>query len=392
MVSRKLIFIVSILSSFLAGSQLFVFLLLASDPHYSSISMNALSTSALLLTATYLGKLITSSSIMASLKTKPRHGLSIAFIGYFVASGFIYLSSHDNAAYLALIAAVFSGLAHSLANIETRTLATTSKKHFSLKLFTVLAYLGWMMGIIFAGYVSVFSNINITFGIISIIVFALSIVLFILLRGSKSIAQKETPVSNTITQEQTSSRGILVWILFGAFINTCLVTVFNSSIIVIIKKNLDLNNFTLSLVLAPLFLAGLLLLIPKLAKYIDSVPAQYLWQLVQFSRLLITLILITTTSIVLSMLFAPLFGLLMNLGIVCQLRIIRSFVDIEKQKLSHSLTEFSMVAAGVTISVLTSLSLTPVSIILILLGLLVPWSILSMKYFDRLFIVLRNRG
>jgi len=159
----------------------------------------------------------------------------------------------------------------------------------------------------------------------------------------------------------------------GVFLNSVQVTLFNASIVVFIKTNLKLSNIGLSLTLAPVFLAGLILLFPPVAKKSGALSQKILWQIVQSVRLASTFIVLTTTSLWIALLALPLFGLLMNMGAICQLNVTRGDINKERQKLTHSLAEIATVAGGFAVTALSATGMRPAYLMILIACLLPVW-------------------
>ena len=261
-----------------------------------------------------------------------------------------------------------------MSNIELRTIATTITPIVSLSVFTVYSFIGWFLGLCTVGALSISSS----FEKISLSAAIVSVLLMVFIGKKRSVAEdpsdQECSLMNLsgLTNEDRSN---VSWIWMGAFLNSLQVTLFNASIVVFIKTNLSLTNMGLSLILAPVFLAGLFLLPAKVEKQFETIPNKALWQIVQGFRLLSTLIVLTTTSLWVALAALPFFGLLMNMGAICQLRAARELLGRKHQKLTHSLMEISVVAGGFAVTMLNLTGLSTHGLIALIALMIAAWLI-----------------
>ncbi|MEK7721057.1 MAG: hypothetical protein AAB359_01560, partial [Elusimicrobiota bacterium] len=312
-----------------------------------------------------------SFAAVPALNSRRGWGLYSAFVS--LGAGFIMLYISIRVFPLFIFpGAILMGFGHSLSNIELRTVATANDPAFPLSVFTVYSFIGWFLGVLIVGISSCYS------GFAPITLTAATVSCFLIFTVVKKFARKE-PKKPADEQPQiywsppnTFNKNI-TWIWIGVFLNSMQVTLFNASIVVFIKSNLKLSNVGLSLVLGLVFFSGLILLLPSVAKRLGSLPQTKLWQAVQSLRLIATFIVLTTTALWVALLALPVFGLLMNMGSICQLGATRTMIEKERQKLAHSLTEIAAVAGGVAVTALSAFGMAPAGLIAVLAFLLLFW-------------------
>ncbi len=373
-IKDKVVIFLSIMANMIAGGLFFLLLLLAVEPIYKNAIGKALTLSALIVTSSQIGRLLLSSSIALLPRIRRTRGLPVAFACLGLAFLMIYLSARHGMLFLVFISAILMGFGHSLSNIELRTIATTADPPISLNKFTVYSFIGWFWGVLIVGVLSCFFQLA-TIALLKAIV---SVLLFFLIvrKCYRADPIKEgEPFPENQSKLEEEDRIKLAWILIGVFINSSQVTLFNASIVVFIKTNLKLSNIGLSLILSPVFLAGLILLLPQVTKKLEVTPKKLLWQIVQCIRILSTFIVLTTTSLPVALLTLPVFGLLMNLGFICQLNVIKEMMGKRHQKFTHSLAEITVVIGGMTVTALTLTGLSPGSLIALIAGILPVWFI-----------------
>ncbi len=370
---NKTIFL-STAANMLAGGMFFLLLLIAVEPAYKNTLGNALALSSLLVTLTQVGRLLSSSIAAAFSRSKQPLGLFCAFLSLGLAFFLLYLSIHMKLPMLILVSAIFMGLGHSLSNIELRTIATTSTPAVSLSEFTVYSFIGWFLGLSAVGAFSA----RFSFETISLLAAIVPAPLMVIISKTRHTAadpgDKGLSLIN-LSGLTKIDRGNMFWIWMGAFLNSLQVTLFNASIVVFIKANLSLSNIGLSLVLAPVFFAGLFLLPARVRKQFEPIPNKSLWQSVQGFRLLSTLIVLTTTSLWVALAALPFFGLLMNMGAICQLRAAREMLGKEHQKITHSVMEIAVVAGGFAVTMLNFTGLSTRGLISLIALMIAAWFI-----------------
>lgn len=372
---KRFVAILTLLSNLIAGALFFSILLLGTTDALTAVFKTSLSATACLVTLYQLGRFLSSNLAILLEKYNIKTGLLIAFISYLLSSLFIYSAS--SLVPLLFLGAFLLGIGHSLSNIELRYCVTSNSNNLSLNNFTIINQIGWLFGILIIGVSStVLHNMDITLICLSMI--ALS-ALYVIAKNHK-IYTSYNLVLNKNTEEHHSpnkNMSAKYWIAAGALLNSMQVTLFNSSIVNHIKTNLQLNNFELSIILSPVFLTGLIIMVPNIQRYLNETPHFTAWQSTQYIRLFVTYIVIQTTSLLLAIITLPLFGFLMSLGVLFQLCLIKTNISLGEQKSTHSISEIGIVIGGVLVTVISYYCPIPDAVIAINLALLIVWSLFA---------------
>lgn len=352
-IEKKYLFTLNLFLNCLCGAIFFAGLIIATELNTNSGQTLTLTLPALTATFWQVGRLF-GSFIVSRQQLTIKINFLIVVLSIVLANVFFKLASFLGQPFLVLLGMALGGLSHIIANVELRSLATTHQTKWSLVSLSVFFNLGWLGGILYMGIISNQIIQNLITVLVSIIL------LLLIIRNVKSDPKRlftDHSVKNE-SSEQHGNRLMIYFIIAGAFINSAQITIFNSSFIILFQKNLGINNDKISLLLIPVFLPGLLMVIPRLKDFITSSFRIEQWFACQILRLLLITIILWMTSIYGLLPLLPLFGILMNLGLFYQLQLIKESIEIGRRKGTIVKAEIAMVIGGFFISFLSWLKLS----------------------------------